>query len=129
MNDTELRQRQLARLKGEVIDPLAGSALEFTPDPELDAVYASHCESQKHWEREPKPRSEWEPEYKELMTQLNIQPENEAEPEPFRVGYRRTEYGYLVALPAPKWPNPGEPKTLEISRTHSAEELLSNDAN
>src|SRR5258708_1361684 len=99
MNDTELRQRQLARLKGTVIDPPMGSALEFTPDPALDAAYASHCESQKYWEREPKPRDVWEPEYRELMAQLNIQPANEIEPvEPFVVGYCRTEYGDLVAL-------------------------------
>src|SRR5260370_37042901 len=117
MNDTELRQRQLARLKGEVIDPIAGSALEFTPDPALDAGYASHCESQKYWEREPKPRSEWEPEHREFLQRINIQPENEVEPvEPFVVGYRRTEYGYLVALPAAKWPSPREPTTLDISQ-------------
>ena len=130
MNSDELRQRQLARLRGELIDPpIAESALEFVTDPELDAAYARYCEDQKYWEREVKPRELWERERRELMQQINIQPESEAEPEPFVVGHRRNDYGELVALPAPKWPNPGEPKTPEISRAHFKEELLLDDAN
>ncbi len=130
MNDDELRQRQLARLRGEVIDPpIVGSALEFAPDPELDADYASYCKSQRDWEREPQPREVWETKHKEAMQRLNVQPENPLEETPFVVGSHRDEYGDLHALPAPKWPNPGEPKTLDISHAYSAEEQLVNDAN
>jgi len=125
----EVRRRQLARLRGEVIDPPIDSALEFVPDPELDAEYASDCASERNWDREPEPRGVWETKHKEVMQRYNTQPENEIEPEPFVVGYKRNSRGELVALPAPKWPNPGEPKTPEISRTHFKEELLRDDAN
>jgi len=128
MNDTELRQRQLARLRGVPIEASPIDSAQFVPDAGLDADYASHCKSAKDWEREPEPRAEWEREHKESMQRLNIQPENEIEPEPFIVGSRRNEFGELIALPAPKWPHPGQPKTLEISRAHFDEGMLQADA-
>ncbi|HYT22232.1 MAG TPA: hypothetical protein VEW05_18650 [Candidatus Polarisedimenticolia bacterium] len=128
MNDDELRQRQLARLRG-IDPPIAGSALEFVPDPELDADYASYCKSQRDWEREQKPRDVWEREHRELMQRLNVQPENPLEESPFVVTNRRDEYGDLQALPAPRWPSPGQPKTTAISRAHFEEGMLQSDAN
>jgi len=130
MNDTELRQRQLARLRGELTEPpIDDSALEFVPDPDLDAAYARDCASARNWDREPEPRGEWEAKHKELMQRHNIQPENEIEPEPFVVGWRRDEYNDLVALPTPKYPSPGEPLTKEIAAARFKEELLRMDAN
>jgi hypothetical protein len=124
----DYKQRQLARLRGEVIDPIGESALEL-PDPQLDVDYASYCASQKYWEREPERRDVWEAKHKELMQQLNIQPENPPEETPFVVSNRRNEYGDLQALPAPKWPTPGQPKTTAISRAHFEEGMLQSDAN
>jgi hypothetical protein len=129
MNDDELRQRQLARLKGELIDPPIAESAQFVSDPELDAAYASYCEDRKNWEREAKPRNVWEREYRERMERYNIQPENPLEETPFVVSNRRDEYGDLQALPAPRWPNPGQPKTTAISRAHFEEGMLQSDAN
>src|SRR6266478_1622809 len=130
MNDTELRQRQLARLRGQVIDPpIAGSALEFAPDSALDGEYQSYVARWESFDWQPKPRSEWERERWELMQRLNIQPENPQEEIPFVVTNRRNEYGKLQALLAPKWPSPGQPKTSEISRAHFEEGMLQDDAN
>src|SRR5437867_3475627 len=128
MDNDELRQRQLARLRGEVFNPVfnAGSA-QFVPDPELDADYNRYCASERNWEREPEPREVWEREHKESMQRLNIQPENPPET-PFIVG-NRDEYGDLQALPAPRWPSPGQPKTQEISKAHFEEGMLQCDAN
>ena len=110
----ELKRKQLARLRGELVDtPLPDDLLEADP------VRVSDPEQEGRRERE----------HRELMERYKIQPANEIEPEPFVVGYRRNEYDYLLALPAAKWPSPGEPKTTEISRTHFAEEILVNDAN
>ena len=128
MNDTELRQRQLARLRGVPIEASPIDSAQFVPDPDLDADYASYCAGERNWEREPEPRAEWEREHKESMQRLNIQPENPPEATPFIVGHR-DEYGDLQALPAPRWPNVGEPKTQEISRAHFEEEMLQSDAN
>jgi len=105
MNSDELRQRQLARLRGELIEPIGESALEFAPDP-LDAA-----------------------EHQEQMERISVQPENPREQLPFIVGNRRDEYGDLEALPWPRWPSPGQPMTPEISRAHSNELLLVMDAN
>src|SRR5882724_10335529 len=121
----ELKRKQLARLKGELIDPpIAESALEFVADPELDAAYARYCESQKYWDREPLPRIEWEARHREFVLRISVQPENPREQLPFIVGNRRDEYGDLEALPWPRWPSPGQPMTPEISRAHSNELLL-----
>jgi hypothetical protein len=100
-DELELRKRQLARLKGE--QPVDELPTESTP---------------KEYVPDP-----------EVLARHNIQPENEVEPQPFVVGWGRNEYGDMLALPSPSWPNPGEPKTPEISRIHSAEGQLVDDAN
>jgi len=129
MNDTELRQRQLARLRGAPIEASPIDSAQFVPDPDLDADYASYCASERNWEREPEPRAEWEAKHKETIQRYNVQPENPPEEIPFVVGSHRDEYGDLQALPAPKWPSPGQPKTPEISRAHFEEGMLQCDAN
>src|SRR5260370_39477280 len=100
-DELELRRRQLARLKGE--QPVDELPTESTHNPFV-----------------PDP---------EVLARHNIQPENAVEPEPFVVGWGHNQYGDLLALPAPKWPSPGQPKTAEISRAHSAEGQLVDDAN
>ena len=55
---------------------------------------------------------------------LDVQPENQPEPEPFKVGTTIDRYGDRTALPRPKYPHPGEPLTPEIFTAHFEEHLL-----
>jgi hypothetical protein len=58
------------------------------------------------------------------LPELDLQPANKPEPEPFVVGANIDSYGDRTALPKPRWPNPGQPRTQEIAQTHFMEDLL-----
>jgi hypothetical protein len=110
MNDTELRQRQLARLRGQPVEPL--EPLANFPGPITSLVDAPDKEEQR-----------------QRLSQQTIQPENPVEEIPFVVGKRRDEYGDLCALPVPRWPSPGQPKTLDIVHAYDKERSLQMNAN
>src|SRR5260221_12641540 len=60
----------------------------------------------------------------DVQPELDVQPKNEVEPEPFVVGANIDSFGDRTALPRPKYPNPGQPRTPEIFMAHFMEDLL-----
>ncbi|SRR6266478_1226527 len=115
----ELRRRQLARLK----TPSSAATTESSiPDESFDNEYQHACAEAENGGWEIPNRFSWEAEHKAwLEKQRNRkQPEN-TEPEPFIVGENIDRYGYRTAIPAPRWPAPGELMTREIERTYHAE--------
>jgi hypothetical protein len=104
-------------------------ALEFTPDPELDTDDRSYVAQWESFDWKPKPRDAWEREHRELMERISIQPENPPEETPFVVGQHQDDYGYLEALPGPRWPSPGQRKTSEIESAYNKARDEYRDAN